>query len=325
MIAQASMFITSLVLVSATMAQTVQTNALESLKCVYDAASTAITVDNYKQRDFALEGYGRSLDVIMQNLKKKGDIDGWGVIDAELKRFQVEKTVAANECTPEVAKAVAAFEKQVKDVDTEAVRRQSSLLNNYVKALNKMEDARVAGDARKNAESLLAEFDRQLPKLPKSKIPELYQVSKKSVPKGAVAYKGHHYLFITAAVTWAEARRESEKLGGHLVTISDAQESDFVNTVAKERGCWIGLTSQGWMIRHFNHPRKTVNDFRWIDNTPFKFSAWLPGDPNGGDKENDGGIWYYRHGDNNRELTWGWIDASDNFKKLIGYICEWEY
>lgn len=146
------------------------------------------------------------------------------------------------------------------------------------------------------------------------------------IPEDATEFRGHHYAFVSAAVTWKEAQAACAKAGGHLVSVSDKAEGDFVNSVARERPCWIGISSEGWMKRHFDAKQrgKQENDFRWIDNTPFRFAAWWPGDPNGGNEENFGCIWYRRHGKKNRKLTWGWQDSPNDNKQIIGYICEWD-
>ena len=167
-----------LTLGSESVAQTVRTNSLDALKSAYDAASTKIFVDMHKQKDMALEAYGESLEEIMQKLKQKGDIEGWSVVDAEMKRFQAEKTVTTNECPPDVSKAVASYEKQMKDADTDADQRQFALLKKYIAALSvlvkelmtngKFDEAKAVGDIRKAAEARLGESVLPQPKTQES-------------------------------------------------------------------------------------------------------------------------------------------------------------
>jgi len=61
-----------------------QTNTLDSLRQSYEV----------KQRSFLVQ-YGTALDTIMANVKKKADLDGVLILQAEQNRFGVEKTVPA--------------------------------------------------------------------------------------------------------------------------------------------------------------------------------------------------------------------------------------
>ena len=62
------------------------------------------------------------------------------------------------------------------------------------------------------------------------------------------AANGHLYYLLTAD-TWTNSEAEAVALGGHLVTINDAAENQwvvdtFANYGGVERPLWIGLTDR---------------------------------------------------------------------------------
>ena len=82
-----------LAIITTATAQTAPAPTLESLKTAYTNAVAKITADTQKQKDDALVQYGKNLVTVQVSLKQKGDIDGYMVVDQEVKRFQTEKKV----------------------------------------------------------------------------------------------------------------------------------------------------------------------------------------------------------------------------------------
>jgi hypothetical protein len=96
------------------------------------------------------------------------------------------------------------------------------------------------------------------------------------------AANGHIYYLLTAN-TWTNSEAEAVTLGGHLVTINDAAENQWlVDTFANYgdvvRPLWIGLTD-----------RDSEGTFQWVSGQPFNYSNWnlASGEPN-----NSGGSGY---------------------------------
>jgi serine/threonine protein kinase/class 3 adenylate cyclase len=59
-------------------------------------------------------------------------------------------------------------------------------------------------------------------------------------------FAGHRYLFVQNRLTASEAEQFCEKLGGHLVTITSAEENEFLKQVAPAGvNCHIGLVVSG--------------------------------------------------------------------------------
>ena len=156
-------------LVAAAAAQTTRSNTLESLRSAYDTAVVRIAADIQRQKDDALDQYGKMLGVALASLKQKGDIDGYAVVEQETKRFLAEKTVSTNDPSVCIVAAAGAYMKQVLAADLDSRRRTALLLKQYIAALtgfikdamarDKFDEAKAAGDVRHSAEFLLAEFE----------------------------------------------------------------------------------------------------------------------------------------------------------------------
>jgi hypothetical protein len=93
---------------------------------------------------------------------------------------------------------------------------------------------------------------------------------------------GHLYYLLTSD-TWTNSEAEAVSLGGHLVTINDAAENQWVvdnfsTYGGVDRPLWIGLTD-----------RDQEGTFVWTSGEPFTYSNWnlASGEPN-----NSGGSGY---------------------------------
>ena len=84
--------------------------------------------------------------------------------------------------------------------------------------------------------------------------------------------RGDSAYVIVEGPTWEEAEANAVALGGHLVTINDAEENEWVyNTFGT--GKWIGLSD-----------KENEGTFKWSSGEDFTFASWAPGEPtNSGD------------------------------------------
>jgi len=83
---------------------------------------------------------------------------------------------------------------------------------------------------------------------------------------------GHRYTLVSAGYDWNEAESNSVALGGHLVTINDADENEWVKTSFGEFDfMWIGLYEVDYNAR----------TWAWISGEPVTFSNWAEGEPSG--------------------------------------------
>lgn len=99
---------------------------------------------------------------------------------------------------------------------------------------------------------------------------------------------GNEYFLTPNVSTFFEARAYAASLGGHLVSITDAQEQAFVvqHFALPGEVIWIGLSDE-----------LVEGDWRWDSGETFSFSAWGPGEPNNNPQSNPDGedygvLWY---------------------------------
>ena len=91
-----------------------------------------------------------------------------------------------------------------------------------------------------------------------------------------------HFYYLLSQNTWSSAEAEAVSLGGHLATIRDADEQEWVFSTfgGYGGGLWIGLTD-----------RDRVFTFTWTSGEPLRYTNWSAGQPDHG----TGGIEYYTH------------------------------
>ena len=86
----------------------------------------------------------------------------------------------------------------------------------------------------------------------------------------------------TRPITWDEAERRAEAMGGHLVTITSRAQEDFVLglinddlfwSVPEVFGPWIGCAQ-------LDEAREPDGGWRWVTGEPFLYSNWASGQPN---------------------------------------------
>jgi hypothetical protein len=136
-------------------------------------------------------------------------------------------------------------------------------------------------------------------------------------PGDATTFEGHSYKFFREVMSWHQAKRRCEELGGHLAIVGSDAENDFIMALAKsgvgnlgkQNGVWLGATDEA-----------KEGDWRWIDGSRLRFTNWLqnPKQPNnsGGD-EHYLWMWLVQGG--------AWTDQADQPKEMTAYfVCEWD-
>ncbi|MBK9727243.1 MAG: HYR domain-containing protein [Saprospiraceae bacterium] len=110
-------------------------------------------------------------------------------------------------------------------------------------------------------------------------------------------HEGHRYFCSQGPSNWNAARISCELMGGKLAVINTDSENSFVSSKLNGQTAWIGATDQ-----------RIENKFEWIDNTPFQFTSWLPGQPNNGSGNENyiemlpDGTWNDQNGNAEREF-----------------------
>jgi thiol-disulfide isomerase/thioredoxin len=137
---------------------------------------------------------------------------------------------------------------------------------------------------------------------------------------------GHDYQRIDVPMTWHEAKKYCEQLGGHLATATSAEENEFLyNQFGRDHVCWLGATDE-----------EAEGTWKWVTGEAWDFENWHSGEPsnNGnGSPENylafgdlqaddaDGGTYFYRFGSNWNDH----VGTGEFYGKSIAHaICEWD-
>jgi hypothetical protein len=99
-----------------------------------------------------------------------------------------------------------------------------------------------------------------------------------AVLHGPISYNGHTYYLLTSD-TWAASEALAVTLGGHLVTINDVDENEFIeNTFMLQLNgggaVWLGLTDA---VTH-----SVEGTFVWTSGEPVTYTNWSSGNPNNG-------------------------------------------
>ena len=130
-------------------------------------------------------------------------------------------------------------------------------------------------------------------------------------PEPAV-FGGHTYYYFSTPVTWYDAKTLCENMGGHLVSVTSEEETNFlVNLVndhyKEESGCyiWLGATD-----------RDSEGNWKWITGENISYTKWFPDEPNNS-------IWNEEGAENYAQFyTWqgDWNDTSGCSK--MPFVCE---
>ena len=152
------------------------------------------------------------------------------------------------------------------------------------------------------------------------------------IPDDAEEYNGNYYYIFDDALTWKEAKSACETRGGHLVTITNEEENDFIIDLIKGHDVqgkyhfWAGGTDEGH-----------EGTWTWITGEQWQYTCWEPDQPNNADGNSSGGqdyleIWHipgYSSVLWNDEPDDGYSDHSPEAPYYLSlpyysYICEWE-
>ena len=127
-------------------------------------------------------------------------------------------------------------------------------------------------------------------------------------PSETINCNGHRYEYYNNNMTWNQAYKYCEKLGGHLVTITSKEENELIENLTNGYSgrVWIGST-------------KLNSTWYWINGETFSYTNWSPGEPNNTNGIEDA-IVFYVSGDN----TGKWNDNAMLDTNVEGFICEYD-
>lgn len=114
------------------------------------------------------------------------------------------------------------------------------------------------------------------------------------------SFAGHRYYKSNATMTWTQARTQCEQRGGHLLTLGNAAENEFVYPLAGEN-CWLGFTDE-----------VSEGVWAWVNGEPVTYTAWHAGEPNNYGAGEDYSAYYITFGN-----QWADIDANQPYYALL--------
>jgi hypothetical protein len=139
---------------------------------------------------------------------------------------------------------------------------------------------------------------------------------------------GHSYQAVATAkpISWSEANDAAEQAGGYLVTITSAEENEFVFSLVNDAKYWIlGVDfNHGPWLGGSRMPGAPEPDegWSWVTGEPFAYTAWLSGEPTGiwGGKSED--RLNYLSVSGTRTATWN-DEVKDGWGFDMSYVIEY--
>ena len=117
----------------------------------------------------------------------------------------------------------------------------------------------------------------------------------------AADFMSSEYRFVPEAMTWNEHNHRAMEMGGHLASITNAEENERVARIAGERSVWIGGIRKGGG----NGPG--ADHWYWSDGRPWTYTNWARGEPNNhGGRENRMHLYGHHSG--------FWNDVSEDWR-----------
>lgn len=113
-------------------------------------------------------------------------------------------------------------------------------------------------------------------------------------------------------MTWEEAKAYCELQGGHLATIANQEENDFIYNYIKEQGyesVYFGL-------------ELVNNSWQWVTGEEFNYLNWADGEPNNSEYTERYGMFYYKYTDG--KWNDGGPDTLNASSNNTAFICEWD-
>jgi len=102
------------------------------------------------------------------------------------------------------------------------------------------------------------------------------------IPTKTTTYNGHQYSIYDYSISWPYAKELTERMGGHLVTITSKEENDTIaglTASGKKDGYWLGASNTDWSVATWNN---YGTPWKWVTGEPYSYSNWASNEPNGG-------------------------------------------
>ncbi|MEW6092981.1 MAG: lectin-like protein [Chloroflexota bacterium] len=116
----------------------------------------------------------------------------------------------------------------------------------------------------------------------------------------------HKYLFVQIGSTWHQAQDYCMERGGHLVTIQDAEEDQFIFQLTGGN-TWLGASDEA-----------QEGTWVWVTREPWNYQNWDTGEPNNYQIENY--LTYQGPASQDDEPAGDWNDDAGE----KNFVCEWD-
>ncbi len=138
-----------------------------------------------------------------------------------------------------------------------------------------------------------------------------YVYAKDYIPTKTVVKDDHIYALYDYEMSWTFARDLCNDLGGHLVTITSAEENQLITELVQsgsKDAYWLGATDMDGQEK----------DFKWVTGEEFVYDNWLAGEPNSaGEKGTKEQFMEFRKSYGNK-----WNDVHNTKSDNKGFILE---
>ena len=123
---------------------------------------------------------------------------------------------------------------------------------------------------------------------------------------GAAEYNGHIYAIFSTKTDWFNAYGSCESIGGHMVTITSAEEEAFVEAYMT----YLSFTSRAWLGAFYDG-----GNMQWVTGEEFEYANWNANQPDCSMNQE-----FYIHINENAFGKWNDVNALLNYN----IFCEWE-
>lgn len=135
-------------------------------------------------------------------------------------------------------------------------------------------------------------------------------------------FGGHHYEVVFSHQTWSDSKTAAEAKGGHLATITSAEENEFLRKLALNAGAWnLDLGHGPWLggYQVTVDGGTPLDGWQWVTGEAWGYTNWLDGEPNTSDGAEH---WLGFYGDSDRGTWNDYPEYADENRP--GFLVEYE-
>ena len=151
------------------------------------------------------------------------------------------------------------------------------------------------------------------------------QFDKSDVPQNAAEYNGHYYyIYHSDEKSWPDADAFCKSLNGYLVTITDAEEQNFVQQYMQAIKTSLSSEESGSWDKELWIGANDLNfegDWEWSNGESFSYANWGTNEPdNVGNQDYGAMLTFLSDGSGFRIDEGQWDDTNS---ANLPFICEW--